>query len=217
MLNVDPAILDKVTEALYRVLNGKTPAPVALPEGHPDDEVRQVVTYTNRFLVEFNRLAEAMDALSKGYVESDAPKGRMAVLQSFKNLHANLRHLTWKTQQIAGGDLTQRVKLAYFLGKGKTTSHDHILFIFDEPTTGLHFHDINKLLKSVQSLINQGNSVVMIEHNMEIIKSADWIIDLGPEGGDKNGGHIVFEGTPEELVKLNTGYTAQYLKTKFRN
>jgi excinuclease ABC subunit A len=118
------------------------------------------------------------------------------------------------SNSLSGGE-AQRVKLAYFLGKGKTTSHDHILFIFDEPTTGLHFHDINKLLKSVQGLINQGNSVIMIEHNMEIIKSADWIIDLGPEGGDKDGGHIVFEGTPEELVKINTGYTAQYLKSKF--
>jgi excinuclease ABC subunit A len=118
------------------------------------------------------------------------------------------------SNSLSGGE-AQRVKLAYFLGKGKTTSHDHILFIFDEPTTGLHFHDINKLLKSVQGLINQGNSVIMIEHNMEIIKSADWIIDLGPEGGDKNGGHIVFEGTPEELVKKNSGYTAQYLKSKF--
>ncbi len=120
------------------------------------------------------------------------------------------------SNSLSGGE-AQRVKLAYFLGKGKTTSHDHILFIFDEPTTGLHFHDINKLLKSVQSLINQGNSVIMIEHNMEIIKSADWIIDLGPEGGDKNGGHIVFEGTPEELVKQNTGYTTQYLKSKLQN
>ena len=118
------------------------------------------------------------------------------------------------SNSLSGGE-AQRVKLAYFLGKGKTTTHDHILFIFDEPTTGLHFHDINKLLKSVQSLINQGNSVVMIEHNMEVIKSADWIIDLGPEGGDKNGGYVVFEGTPEELVKEKIGYTAQYLKSKF--
>jgi len=120
------------------------------------------------------------------------------------------------SNSLSGGE-AQRVKLAYFLGKGKTSTHDHILFIFDEPTTGLHFHDINKLLKSVQSLINQGNSVVMIEHNMEVIKSADWIIDLGPEGGDKNGGYVVFEGTPEELVKEQTGYTAQYLKSKFTN
>lgn len=119
------------------------------------------------------------------------------------------------SNSLSGGE-AQRVKLAYFLGKGKTTTHDHILFIFDEPTTGLHFHDINKLLKSVQSLINQGNTVVIIEHNVEIIKSADWIIDLGPEGGDKDGGYIVFEGTPEEMVKQNSGYTAQFLKSKFQ-
>jgi serine phosphatase RsbU (regulator of sigma subunit) len=109
MLSVDEAILDKITEALHRILNGKTPAPVALPEGHPDDEVRQVATYTNRFLVEYSRLAEAMDALSRGSVELDVPKSRMSVLQSFKNLNANLRHLTWKTQQIAAGDLTQHI------------------------------------------------------------------------------------------------------------
>jgi len=118
------------------------------------------------------------------------------------------------SNSLSGGE-AQRVKLAYFLGKGKTPVQDHILFIFDEPTTGLHFHDINKLLKSIHGLINQGNSVVMIEHNMEIIKSADWIIDLGPEGGDKNGGYVVFEGTPEAMVKTSKGYTAQFLSAKF--
>jgi excinuclease ABC subunit A len=120
------------------------------------------------------------------------------------------------SNSLSGGE-AQRVKLAYFLGKGKSTTHDHILFIFDEPTTGLHFHDINKLLISVQGLIAQGNTVIMIEHNMEIIKSADWIIDLGPEGGDKAGGNIVFQGTPEDMVKFNKGYTAKYLSQKFNN
>lgn len=119
------------------------------------------------------------------------------------------------SNSLSGGE-AQRVKLAYFLGKGKANSHDHTLFIFDEPTTGLHFHDINTLLKSIQNLINQGNSVVMIEHNMEIIKSADWIIDLGPEGGDQHGGHIVFEGTPEEMVHTMTGYTSKFLSEKFK-
>lgn len=118
------------------------------------------------------------------------------------------------SNSLSGGE-AQRVKLAYFLGKGKSIVNDHILFIFDEPTTGLHFHDINKLLISVQNLINQGNTVVMIEHNMEIVKSADWIIDLGPDGGDREGGHIVFEGTPEAMVKFNQGYTAKYLSQKF--
>jgi excinuclease ABC subunit A len=120
------------------------------------------------------------------------------------------------SNSLSGGE-AQRVKLAFFLGKGKSTSHDHILFIFDEPTTGLHFHDINTLLISIQNLIKQGNSVVMIEHNLEVIKSADWIIDLGPDGGDKNGGQIVFEGTPEDMIRINKGYTAGYLKQKLNN
>jgi len=122
-------------------------------------------------------------------------------------------HLGQSSNSLSGGE-AQRVKLASFLGKGKSDSGSHILFIFDEPTTGLHFHDINKLLVSVNRLINQGNSVIMIEHNMEVIKTADWIIDLGPEGGDEEGGYIVFEGTPEEMIQKSNGYTAQYLKQK---
>lgn len=114
------------------------------------------------------------------------------------------------SNSLSGGE-AQRVKLAYFLGKGRSNSKDHILFIFDEPTTGLHFHDIAKLMKSINALIEQGNSVVIIEHNTEVIKMADWIIDLGPEGGDK-GGNICFEGTPENMIKeKDTNYTAQYL------
>lgn len=113
------------------------------------------------------------------------------------------------SNSLSGGE-AQRVKLAYFLGKGKGTSKDHILFIFDEPTTGLHFHDIAKLMKSINALIEQGNSVVIIEHNTEVIKCADWILDLGPEGGDK-GGKLCFAGTPEELIKQKDNYTAQYL------
>lgn len=119
------------------------------------------------------------------------------------------------SNSLSGGE-AQRVKLAYFLGKGNTNTGEHILFIFDEPTTGLHFHDINKLLKSIHSLIRQGNSVVIIEHNMEIVKSADWIIDLGPDGGDEDGGQIVFTGTPEEMVEVNIGYTAGYLIPKLK-
>jgi excinuclease ABC subunit A len=137
-------------------------------------------------------------------------------LKPLKEVGLGYVRLGQSSNSLSGGE-AQRVKLAHFLGKGKTSQHDHILFIFDEPTTGLHFHDINTLLISIQSLINQGNSVVMIEHNMEVIKSADWIIDLGPDGGDQQGGYIVFEGTPEDMIKNNTGYTSQYLISKFGN
>jgi excinuclease ABC subunit A len=88
-----------------------------------------------------------------------------------------------------------------------------VLFIFDEPTTGLHFHDIEKLLSALGALIEQGNTVLVIEHNLEIVKNADWIIDLGPEGGDQ-GGQICFAGTPEELVKVDNNHTARFLKEK---
>jgi excinuclease ABC subunit A len=116
------------------------------------------------------------------------------------------------SSSLSGGE-AQRVKLASFLGKGAINSKEHILFIFDEPTTGLHFQDINKLLKAINALVDQGNSVIIIEHNMEVIKCADWIIDLGPEGGE-NGGLITFEGIPEEMAKLKGNYTARFLKDK---
>lgn len=115
------------------------------------------------------------------------------------------------SNSLSGGE-AQRVKLASFLGKGNPNK-GKTLFIFDEPTTGLHFHDIKKLLKAINALVEQGDSVIIIEHNMEIIKSADHIIDIGPEGGEK-GGYITFEGTPEEMVKIEGNYTADFLKGK---
>ncbi len=111
---------------------------------------------------------------------------------------------------LSGGE-AQRVKLAYFLSKG--SAREKMLFIFDEPTTGLHFHDINKLLASFQALIEQGHSLVVIEHNMDVIKAADWVIDLGPDGGPE-GGNLLFEGTPEELALCEESYTAAFLKQK---
>ncbi|MBU3024612.1 excinuclease ABC subunit UvrA [Zobellia galactanivorans] len=111
---------------------------------------------------------------------------------------------------LSGGE-AQRIKLASFLVKG--TTKDKALFIFDEPTTGLHFHDIKKLLKSFDALIEKGHSVIVIEHNVELIKCADYIIDLGPEGGE-NGGQLLAEGTPEEIIKSSTSFTAKYLKEK---
>ncbi len=111
---------------------------------------------------------------------------------------------------LSGGE-AQRIKLATFLIKG--TSKEKALFIFDEPTTGLHFHDIRKLLKSFNALISSGHSVLVIEHNLEMIKCADYVIDLGPEGGEQ-GGALVSEGTPEEIVAAKKGYTATYLSSK---
>jgi excinuclease ABC subunit A len=109
---------------------------------------------------------------------------------------------------LSGGE-AQRIKLASHLAN--QDDEKHTLFIFDEPTTGLHFDDVAKLLKCFDALIQQGNSVLIIEHNMDVIKCADWIIDLGPEAGDE-GGRIVAEGTPEEIVKVQRSYTGQFLK-----
>jgi excinuclease ABC subunit A len=117
------------------------------------------------------------------------------------------------SNSLSGGE-AQRVKLASFLGKNATEGQ--ILFIFDEPTTGLHFHDIAKLLKAINALVNEGHTVIVIEHNLEVIKCADWIIDLGPEGGEKKGGNLLFAGTPEEMVKKGKGYTAEFLKDKLK-
>ncbi len=117
------------------------------------------------------------------------------------------------SNSLSGGE-AQRVKLASFLGKKNSDSKEHILFIFDEPTTGLHFHDISKLLKAINALVDEGHTVIVIEHNLEVIKCADWVIDLGPEGGEKNGGNLVFAGTPEEMVRKANGYTATFLKGK---
>ncbi|WP_228547191.1 excinuclease ABC subunit UvrA [Nonlabens antarcticus] len=111
---------------------------------------------------------------------------------------------------LSGGE-AQRIKLASFLVKGTTT--DKTLFIFDEPTTGLHFHDINKLLDSFNALIEKGHSVIVIEHNMDLIKCADYVIDLGPEGGAE-GGYLVASGTPEEVAKVKASYTAPFIAEK---
>ena len=111
---------------------------------------------------------------------------------------------------LSGGE-AQRIKLASFLSK--SDSKEKVLFIFDEPTTGLHFHDIRKLLDSLQALIEKGHSVIIIEHNVEMIKSADYVIDLGLEGGAK-GGNVIATGTPEEIAKNKQSYTGKYLKLK---
>jgi excinuclease ABC subunit A len=130
-------------------------------------------------------------------------------LQPLKDVGLGYLKLGQSSSTLSGGE-SQRIKLASFLAKEKESP---TIFIFDEPTTGLHFHDINVLLKAFRALISRGHSILIIEHNLEIIKSADWIIDLGPEGG-KNGGNKIFEGTPEQIIKCKESYTGQYLKLK---
>lgn len=131
----------------------------------------------------------------------------MAKLQPLVDVGLGYVHLGQSSNTLSGGE-AQRIKLASFLIKGNNANKT--MFIFDEPTTGLHFHDIKKLLIALNTLIEQGNTILVIEHNMDMIKSADWVIDIGPEGGDK-GGNVVFEGTPEDLVSSNSSYTAKYL------
>ena len=130
-----------------------------------------------------------------------------ASMQPLSNVGLGYIKLGQSSDTLSGGE-AQRVKLASFLGKNG--SKEKILFIFDEPTTGLHMHDIKKLLQSFYALIDQGHSIIVIEHNTDVIKSADWVIDLGPEGG-AGGGELLFEGPPEALGKVKKSYTGQYL------
>jgi len=130
-----------------------------------------------------------------------------AALKPLTDVGLGYIKLGQSSNTLSGGE-AQRVKLASFLGKGKIQTH--ILFIFDEPTTGLHFHDIKKLLASFNALIDQGHSIIVIEHNTDVIKSADWVIDLGPGAGEE-GGNLVYEGTPAGLKKEKKSYTGHYL------
>lgn len=131
-------------------------------------------------------------------------------LKPLKDVGLGYVQLGQSSSTLSGGE-AQRIKLASFLVKG--TTKDKALFIFDEPTTGLHFHDIKKLLTSFEALIEKGHSIIVIEHNLDLIKCADYIIDLGPEGG-ANGGYILAEGTPEEICKNKNSVTGLYLKDK---
>lgn len=132
-------------------------------------------------------------------------------LQPLVDVGLGYVQLGQSSSTLSGGE-AQRIKLASFLIKGNTRKNT--VFIFDEPTTGLHFHDIKKLLQSFNALLEQGNTIWVIEHNMEVIKSADWVIDIGPEGGEQ-GGNIVFQGTPEAITQCKTSYTGRFLKSSF--
>lgn len=131
----------------------------------------------------------------------------LEILKTLQDVGLGYIKLGQSTSTLSGGEI-QRVKLASFLMKDNNTGST--LFVFDEPTTGLHFHDINKLLAAFNALIERGNTIVVVEHNMDVIKCADWVIDLGPEAGDA-GGHLVFEGQPSALVKCSDSYTGKYL------
>lgn len=150
-------------------------------------------------------LAEGEKALSKGSMEQKIIKR----LQPLHDVGLGYVKLGQSSSTLSGGE-NQRVKLAYFISQDK---QDQTLFIFDEPTTGLHFHDISTLLESLQRLVEKGHTVLVIEHNMDMIKSADWVIDIGPEGGDK-GGEVVVAGTPEDVAACAASYTGHYLRDK---
>jgi excinuclease ABC subunit A len=170
------------------------------------------VKYRNKTISDILDLTvdEAIAFFSEARQNNTLEKKIIDKIKPLQDTGLGYLRLGQSSNTLSGGE-AQRVKLAYFLSKGQNAAPT--LFIFDEPTTGLHIHDISKLLQSFNALIENGHSIVVIEHNGEIIKSADWIIDLGPEGGDK-GGQVVFEGTPEEIIHCKTSYTGKFLKEK---
>ena len=156
-------------------------------------------------------IAQLLDlTLEESLVFFEKEKKILDKLRPLQDVGLGYVRLGQSSNTLSGGE-AQRVKLGAFLSAGGKTSPK--MFVFDEPTTGLHFHDIKKLLKAINALIEQGHTVVIIEHNLDVIKCADWVIDLGKEGGDK-GGYICYEGTPEGLIKQKNSYTADFLKDK---
>ena len=131
-------------------------------------------------------------------------------LQPLQDVGLGYIKLGQSSSTLSGGE-SQRVKLASFLTKD--SAQGGVMFIFDEPTTGLHFHDISKLLAAFNALIQRGHTIVIVEHNMDIIKCADWVVDLGPEAGTQ-GGRVVFEGTPRELEKCPESHTGEFLRLR---
>lgn len=151
---------------------------------------------------------EAVDFFSKPSKEKQLTGKIVQKLKPLQDVGMGYVKLGQSSSTFSGGE-AQRIKLASFLAKG--VSQEKTLFIFDEPTTGLHFHDIKKLLAAFEALLDNGHSVVVIEHNPEVVKSSDWIIDLGPEGG-LQGGYLVFEGLPEDIIECEKSYTGKYLE-----
>ena len=152
---------------------------------------------------------QAVEFFSSG--SSHSERSIIEKLQKLVDVGLGYVKLGQSSSTLSGGE-SQRVKLAYHLSR---ENPEPTLFVFDEPTTGLHFHDIHKLMDSLNALLDRGHTVLIIEHNMDVIKCADYIIDLGPEGG-KQGGKIVFEGRPEELILCEQSYTGKYLREKLK-
>ena len=154
------------------------------------------------------------DAISFFGAQEDPVAKRIAErLQPLVDVGLSYIKLGQSSSTLSGGE-SQRVKLAYFLSMsgemGSKSKPQRILFIFDEPTTGLHFYDVEKLLKSFDALLAKGHTIVVVEHNPDVIRAADWVIDLGPEAGD-GGGNLVFAGTPEDLARCEGSHTAKYI------
>ena len=148
-----------------------------------------------------------------GTQKEDLAKAIAEELQPLVDVGLGYIKLGQPSSTLSGGE-SQRIKLAYFLSLSRTDDRprkDRILFIFDEPTTGLHFYDVEKLLKAFDALLSRGHSVVVVEHNLDVVRSADWVIDLGPDAGDR-GGEVVFAGTPEDLAAKGNTFTAKYLR-----
>ena len=156
---------------------------------------------------------EAIEFFEEKYAWKDSNRNNLkaiiARLKPLQEVGLGYVQLGQASSTLSGGE-NQRVKLAYYISQEK---QEETLFIFDEPTTGLHFHDIKRLLHAFDALIERGHSVLIVEHNMDVIKCADHIIDIGPEGGEE-GGHIVCTGTPEEIIKCEASHTARFLKEK---
>jgi excinuclease ABC subunit A len=183
------------------VCHGKRFKEDLLEVKYRDQSITDILEMTVTQAIEFFQSAKKQTSTEKKIVEKIKP---------LEEVGLGYLRLGQPSNTLSGGE-AQRIKLAFFLSKGSNGTST--MFIFDEPTTGLHVHDISKLLKSFNALIEIGHTIIVIEHNTEIIKSADWLIDLGPEGGDA-GGHVVFEGIPENLVKCKNSYTGKYLIRK---
>jgi excinuclease ABC subunit A len=185
---------------LCEVCKGKRFKDEVLEVEYRGKSIYDVLELTVEDAIDFFEKDQKVNAVRK-LVEKLAP---------LKEVGLGYVKLGQSSSTLSGGE-AQRIKLASFLSKGG--KQEHTLFIFDEPTTGLHFHDVNKLLDAFNALINKGHSILVIEHDMDVIKCADWVIDLGPEGGEE-GGYVVAFGTPEQIARQENSYTGRYLKNK---